>query len=395
MRFPLRVRRSSAALAISVVVGSGAFWSCGSPASRASSARAAPLPALSDSSFGALVARISEPGGFFDTDNLVSNERAYLKVTDALDRLGLQGGAYIGVGPDQNFSYIARLRPRIAFIVDIRRDNLLDHLFLKSLFHRSPTRVEYMAALFGRRPPADPMAWRNEDVDALLAWVDSTPVDSAVVAQLDAGIARDVASHDVPLNDSDLTTIRRFHQAFIDNGPGLRFHSYGRRAWFYYPTWEDLARETDLEGKEASFLASEPSYAFVRGMEEANLIVPVVGDLSGPHAVREIGAVLGELGLELTAFYASNVEYYLWREGRFDLWAQNLASLPAAPEAVVIRSYFRSRGRVHPSIVAGYQNAQTLQPVSRLLEAQGSGGFASYFDLVTRDALPLSVGGGR
>ena len=54
----------------------------------------------------------------------------------------LTGGAYIGVGPDQNFSYIAQVRPDIAFIVDIRRDNLLLHLLFKALFSLSDTRVE-------------------------------------------------------------------------------------------------------------------------------------------------------------------------------------------------------------------------------------------------------------
>lgn len=54
--------------------------------------------ALSDGDFATLVERLSEPGGFFDTDNLISNEGGYLKVMDALDALGLRGGAYVGVG---------------------------------------------------------------------------------------------------------------------------------------------------------------------------------------------------------------------------------------------------------------------------------------------------------
>ena len=54
--------------------------------------------------FAARVAQLSEPGGYFDTDNLISNERSYLHVVPALRAAGLAGGAYIGVGPDQNFS---------------------------------------------------------------------------------------------------------------------------------------------------------------------------------------------------------------------------------------------------------------------------------------------------
>ena len=71
--------------------------------------------ALSDAAFAALIERLSEPGGYFDTDNLISNETSYLHVIGTLRELGVSGGAYIGVGPDQNFSYIAAIRPSIAF----------------------------------------------------------------------------------------------------------------------------------------------------------------------------------------------------------------------------------------------------------------------------------------
>ena len=96
----------------------------------------APAPA----SFAARVAALSEPSGYFDTDNLISNERSYLHVVPVLRALP-RGGAYIGVGPDQNFSYLAHVRPSIAFLVDIRRDNLLLHLLFKALFAQATTRV--------------------------------------------------------------------------------------------------------------------------------------------------------------------------------------------------------------------------------------------------------------
>src|SRR5215204_4388412 len=63
--------------------------------------------------FGRLIERLSEPGGYFDTDNLISNEASYLHVLGRLRKLQTSGGAYIGVGPDQNFSYMAQIRPRI------------------------------------------------------------------------------------------------------------------------------------------------------------------------------------------------------------------------------------------------------------------------------------------
>lgn len=76
------------------------------------------LPA---SEFTRLVQTLSEEGGYFFSDNFTSNEDSYLTVVDKMKELGATGGAYIGVGPEQNFTYIAKVRPRIAFIVDIRR----------------------------------------------------------------------------------------------------------------------------------------------------------------------------------------------------------------------------------------------------------------------------------
>src|SRR4029450_6324161 len=94
------------------------------------------------SSFAARIERLSEANGDFDTDNLISNERSYLEIVPAWRKAGITGGAYIGVGPDQNFSYIAQVRPTIAFIVDIRRDNLLLHLLFKALFSAAQSRME-------------------------------------------------------------------------------------------------------------------------------------------------------------------------------------------------------------------------------------------------------------
>src|ERR1041384_7917433 len=83
---------------------------------------------LADAEFPRLIQRLSEPGGYFDSDNLISNESSYLHVLGKMRKMNVTGGAFIGVGPDQSFSYIAQTRPRIAFMIDIRRDNLLQHL---------------------------------------------------------------------------------------------------------------------------------------------------------------------------------------------------------------------------------------------------------------------------
>ena len=88
-----------------------------------------PLPVrLSDQQFWRLTVELSEPNGYFRSENLVSNEHTYQYVSPHLERAARPGGVYLGVAPDQNFTYMIAVRPRIAFIVDVRRGNLLQHL---------------------------------------------------------------------------------------------------------------------------------------------------------------------------------------------------------------------------------------------------------------------------
>src|SRR5262249_19139436 len=124
--------------------------------------------------FAAEVLRLSEPGGDFDTDNLISNERSYLEVLPALRQARVGGGAYVGVGPDQNFTYIALMRPAVAFIVDVRRDNLLLHLLFKALFALARTRTEYLTLLTDRPPPRDLETWRGAPLERIVRYIDET-----------------------------------------------------------------------------------------------------------------------------------------------------------------------------------------------------------------------------
>lgn len=103
--------------------------------------RGQPDQGLPAAEFSRLFRDLSEEGGYFRSDNFTSNETSYLHVVDKLRELGATGGAYIGVGPEQNFTYIAKVRPRIAFIIDIRRQALIQHLMFKAIFHLASDRV--------------------------------------------------------------------------------------------------------------------------------------------------------------------------------------------------------------------------------------------------------------
>jgi hypothetical protein len=199
-----------------------------------------------------------------------------------------------------------------------------------------------------------------------------------------------VASFGVPLDDRDLETIQRFHETFVRHGLDLRFNTFGRAPQPYYPTLRELILERDLTGKQANYLASEDDFQFVKTMQHDDLIVPVVGNLAGTHAVRAIAGYLDEIGEHVSAFYTSNVEFYVMSDGLFDRFVDNVAALPHDEPAVIIRSFFgrgfRSR---HPQAVAGYYSTQLLQTIESFVAEYVGGGYVSYMDVVTRHALPL------
>ena len=340
------------------------------------------LRAQSASPFAAQIASLSEPAGYFDTDNLISNERSYLQVLPELRRRAVRGGAYIGVGPDQNFTYIADVRPSIAFIVDVRRDNLLLHLLFKALFALSRTRVEYLAHLTGRPIPPDLDAWRTRPIDRLIAYIDGAASTPAGVEALRRRVDETIARTGVPLSSGDSATIDRFHRRFIADGLSLKFQSLGRAPQEYYPTYRDLLRDVDESGRQGNYLALEDAFQFVKGLEARDLIVPVVGDLAGPSAVAAIGNVLGARRERLSAFYVSNVEFYLFRQGAFARFAANLGRLPRTANSVIIRSIFDryAPGQFRP----GDASVSRLDAVDDLLREYTAGRIRHYADIASR-----------
>src|SRR3989441_6535317 len=96
---------------------------------------------LTDDAFWHLVSGFSEEGGYFRFENFLSNELGFQYVIPALKEITKSGGVYLGVGPEQNFTYITALQPKIAFVIDIRRQNMLEHLMYKALFELSNDRA--------------------------------------------------------------------------------------------------------------------------------------------------------------------------------------------------------------------------------------------------------------
>jgi hypothetical protein len=360
----MSTRHFARAVAIAILLSWYGVWAPESPA----------RPQTRES-FAGRVETLSEPPGYFDTDNLISNERSYLEVLPELRRLEL-GGAYIGVGPDQNFTYIAAVKPTIAFIVDIRRDNLLLHLLFKALFELSRTRVEYLALLLGRPVPADVDGWRNTPIERLVAHVEGEPLDAKGVAALRKRVDDMVSKAGVLLSREDRATIDRFHRRFIEAGTGLRFQSTGRPPQSHYPTYRELLLERDPGGERGNYLASEDAFQFVKSLQQRDLVIPVVGDLGGPRALSAVGTFLSARKERVSTFYTSNVEFYLFNDGRFPNFVANLGRIPRAQKSVIIRSVF---GRY---AWPGGGSTSRLQPLTELVEGYGKGRFQYYGELI-------------
>src|SRR5262245_27400158 len=129
---------------------------------------------LSDEAFWSMVTEFSETGGYFRSDNFVSNETTFQYVLKGLKN-AKTGGVYLGVGPDQNFTYIVAMQPKLAIIFDIRRQNAMQHLMYKALIETSTDRADFLSKLFSRKRPANVSA--KSSAEELFAAYDSVEPD--------------------------------------------------------------------------------------------------------------------------------------------------------------------------------------------------------------------------
>jgi hypothetical protein len=340
-------------------------------------------PSISIREFARMMTECSEPEGYFDSDNYISNERAYLKIFPDLNRLCAPSGVYLGVGPDQNYSYIALTRPRLVFIVDIRRQNALLHLYLKSLFQLSASRVQYLERLFGRNIEIPAPARVRYSVSDLLYCIDRASADKAFENEKASEAIRMVKSWNLGLSETDYAVIRTIAEAFFAGGPDLQFSSYGRAPRSYYPSYRQLLEETDAQGVPSNFLSTEESFLFVKILHQQNRIVPVTGDLAGSHALLRIAREIRHRSLTLTCVYVSNVEFYLFGDERWRNYVDNLRTLPMASNAWIIRSYANRWGE--GSSPSGPYMHTIFKSLGRFLENQAAGRKGTYWDLVTSE----------
>lgn len=278
---------------------------------------------------------MSEPDGSFRSENLSSNEMGFQTIIPVLKTI-VKPGIYMGVGPEQNFTYIASLQPKMAFITDIRRGNLNLHLMYKAIFEMAADRAEFVGLLFSKKRPAGLTG--ASTVGDIFAKYDAAPSEApefnrAVTDRIVAHLTK--APHTLPLGADDLDGIRWVHGQFYTHGTGINYNSANGGGPGRMATYESLMVTTDDAGVERSYLANEELFGFMKRLEARNLLVPVVGNFAGPKALRAVGRYIRDRGETVQAFYLSNVEDYL-TGGLWPAFCNNVASLPLAESSMFI-----------------------------------------------------------
>ena len=348
--------------------------------SAAAGEQTAGLPSrLTDVEFWSLVEDMSEPDGIFRSDNLVSNEDTFQVILADLQRKVKPGGVYVGVGPDQNFTYIAVLKPAVVFIPDIRRGNLQMHLMYKALMEQSADRAAFLSRLFSRpRPdglPASPTVQQLFD-----AYAQAAPARSMfeqTLADILDGLRK---VHGFKLSDAEVSGIEYILSNFFSAGPFLQYSSSPAGRGMRYPSFAELQMATDAAGIPRAYLASEANYRAVRDLQQKNLIVPLVGNFGGPKTLRAVGAWARHRGARITTFYASNVEQYLFQDRLWEAFASNVASMPLDASSTLIRSCFNSC--INPSFNS--RVVMLLDSMEDMVTAHQSGLITNYFDVLSR-----------
>jgi hypothetical protein len=315
-------------------------------------AAAATVPSrLTDEEFWKLSTSFSEQDGTFRSDNLLSNELNFQFVIPELLQTAKEGRVYMGVGPEQNFTYIAALKPAMAFIVDIRHGNLDVHLMYKALFELSKDRAEFVSRLFSRKRP-EGLGAQSTPIEIFNAYSGVESSRELFGENLKAIVDHLKTKHEFPLSAGDEDGIRWALSNYYRFGPAIDYNSsstavapavvgatsFGNGRGGGGVTYADLMMANDGNGQSRSYLATEENFGFLKDLESKNLLVPIVGDFGGSKAIREVGKYLKSIDATVSAFYLSNVEQYLGQDGKIRAFYSNVGTLPLDPSSTFIRS---------------------------------------------------------
>lgn len=298
----LRIRSIALVLLIVLILiltQGGGLAVRGSQETRVDRVQTDPIPA---SEFSRIIRDFSDQEGLFFSDNFISNETGYLHIVGKLRELRASGGAYIGVGPELNFTYIAKVRPRIAFIVDIRRQALIQYLLFKAIFHLSENRAQFLSRLFSKPLEGPDAPGRGASLDALLSYFNQAPATEEAFTANRKSILRTIEQDfQFSLSRRDHSSLAYVYSVFWQENLRSMFRIGGRdfRSFWRgrFPTLRDLMLATDLEGEPGHFLASEDDYGFLRTCTGETELFPWWEISPGPKRSRPWQPTCGKMDM--------------------------------------------------------------------------------------------------
>jgi hypothetical protein len=230
----------------------------------------------------------------------------------------------------------------------------------------SADRAEFISLLFSKRRP--PGLDSSTTIQNIWQAYWNVPSDSTLWRSTYGRMVELLTrTHGFKFTQDESEQLKWVFDNFFAYGPSIttRAGSGGGGGGVNQTTFADLTGySNDASGTPRSFLSSEENYAYVKDLHTRNLIVPVSGDFAGPKALRSMGAWLQSRGATVSAFYVSNVEQYLFQDGKAQMFYDNVATLPVNDSSVFIRPYSLRR--------YGF-SMQSLCPIGAFLESARAG----------------------
>jgi hypothetical protein len=194
------------------------------------------------------------------------------------------GGAYLGVGSDQNYTMAAMARSEVLYLVDF------------------DARIRAVHRVYGALLRA------TEDPEGLIARFH--PDQAAETRRL---LAEALA--DDPDRDTALEIFRRHHAA--------------------WHTYLDRVERMRWEGRAVSWLGDPGLFRHVRDLFRADRVVARTGDVTSPEVLQEVAGSATRLGVPVRVVYFSNAEQFFTYT---DAFVANMDALPTDERSILVRT---------------------------------------------------------
>lgn len=335
-------------------------------------------PNISPAEFSKIIRDMSEDNGYFRGESWVTNELTYLDVIESIEKYDIKGGAYIGVAPEQNFTYMAAIRPQIAFLVDIRAQNRMQHLMFKILFEISETRIEFLSNLFSMPLKGETgvkIPDSKSDINVIVNYLENSEQSRVLFNKnLSKMINTLNSKYKFNLTDWETSNIKHVYDHFyvenlnMTNGPWRNS----------YPTLGEIFTDRDKSGRQLNVFNNREQFLFIKKMQIENKVIPITGDYGNTYALSKVAAYLKKHNLTVSAQYVSNAEQYIIRSrGNWNNWVKNIKNMPYNDKTVFIRWLNWNY----------YEQDTKLQYFKTFIKNNDSGVHYRYYDLISNGHL--------